>query len=39
MRLMITYANFTESSRECTWSFMVNDPLSDLGMCCTVHSN
>jgi hypothetical protein len=29
---MITYAYVTECSKKCTGRFMVNDPLSDLGM-------
>jgi hypothetical protein len=31
-RLMITYANVTECSPECTRRSVVNDPLSDLGL-------
>jgi hypothetical protein len=38
MILTITYADFTESSPECTWSSMVNDHLSDLGLCSIVRS-
>jgi hypothetical protein len=31
-RLMITYADVTECSPECTGRSVVNDPLSDLGL-------
>jgi hypothetical protein len=31
-RLMITYADVTECSPDCTVRSVVNDPLSDLGL-------
>jgi hypothetical protein len=37
MRLTITYVDVTESSPECIGRPVVNDPLSDLGLCSIVH--
>jgi hypothetical protein len=39
MRLTITYANVIDASPKCTGRSVVNDPLSDLGLCSTVGSN